>query len=181
MKTTEKIWQEYHMKLAFFIKSRVSEDAVEDILQEVFVKIYTRIDSLEENDKLESWLYQIARNTVIDYYRSKRPTEDLPDWIEQPESEEGETIRKELASCLEPMVNELPDKYREAVQLSELENRTQREIAEGENISLSGAKSRVQRGRALLRTMLHDCCQIEVNQRNQLVSYERKAKDQKFC
>ncbi len=79
------------------------------------------------------------------------------------------------------MVKELPDKYREAVQLSELENRTQKEVAELENISLSGAKSRVQRGRALLKTMLHDCCQIEINQNNQLVSYERKEKDRKSC
>ena len=181
MKATENIWHEYHMKLATFIRSKVAEDVVDDLLQDVFMKIHTRIDSLKEDTKLESWLYQITRNTVIDYYRSKRPTGDLPDWIEQPQSDEEYTIRKELSSCLEPMVKELPDKYREAVQLSELENRTQKEVAELENISLSGAKSRVQRGRALLKTMLHDCCQIEINQNNQLVSYERKEKDRKSC
>ena len=181
MKTTENIWHEYHMKLATFIRSKVAEDVVDDLLQDVFIKIHTRIDSLKENTKLESWLYQITRNTVFDYYRSKRPTEDLPDWIEQPQSEEEETIRKELSLCLEPMVNELPEKYREAVQLSELENKTQKEIAELENISLSGAKSRVQRGRALLKTMLHGCCQIEIDQNNRLVSYERKGKDRKIC
>lgn len=177
VKTTEKIWHEYHIKLATFIGSKVTEDVVDDILQDVFMKIHTRIGSLKDNAKLESWLYQITRNTVVDYYRSRRPTEDLPDWIVQPQSEEGETVRKELSSCLEPMVNELPDKYREAVQLSDLENRTQKDIAELENISLSGAKSRVQRGRALLKTMLQDCCQIEINQNKQLVSYERKGKE----
>lgn len=181
VKATEKIWHEYHTKLAAFIRSKVAEDVVDDLLQDVFVKIHSRINSLKENTKLESWLYQITRNTIIDYYRSKRPTKDLPDWIEQPQPEEEETIRKELSLCLEPMVKELPEKYREAIQLSELENKTQKEIAELENISLSGAKSRVQRGRALLKNMLHDCCQIEINQNNQLVSYKKKEKDCKFC
>ncbi|AGF78021.1 RNA polymerase, sigma subunit, SigZ [Desulfocapsa sulfexigens DSM 10523] len=181
MKSTENIWHEYHMKLTAFIRGKVAEDVVDDLLQDVFIKIHTRIDSLKENKKLESWLYQITRNTVIDYYRSRRPTKNLPDWIEQPQHDEKETIRKELSSCLEPMVKELPDKYREAVRLSELEHKNQKEIAEMENISLSGAKSRVQRGRALLKTMLHDCCQIEINHNNTLVSYKKKNKYCKYC
>ncbi len=177
MKTTEKIWHEYHMKLSAFIQSKVAKGAVDDILQEVFVKIHSRLDSLHENVKLESWLYQITRNTVIDYYRSKRLTEELPDWVEQPKPDEEEIIRKELSSCLELMVTELPDKYQMAIQLSEMQNKTQKEVAEIANISLSGAKSRVQRGRALLKSMLHDCCQIEINKNNQLVSYDKKGKD----
>ena len=181
MKATENIWHEYHMKLATFIRSKVAEDVVDDLLQDVFIKIHARIYSLKEEAKLESWLYQITRNTIIDHYRSKRTTDELPDWIEQPQIEEEESIRKELLSCLEPMVNELPDKYRKAVQMSELENKTQQEVAELEGISLSGAKSRVQRGRALLKTMLYDCCQFEINNDNQVVSYEKKDQDCKFC
>jgi RNA polymerase sigma-70 factor (ECF subfamily) len=181
MKKTEGIWIEYHNKLSVFLKTRVDSDVAEDILQDVFVKIHDRIDSLKENSKLESWIYQITRNAVIDYYRSKRPTADLPDWLEETKSDEDETIRQELSSCLAPMIEELPDKYREAVKLSEIERKTQKEVAEQENISLSGAKSRVQRGRALLKVMLHDCCKIEINKNNQLVSYEKKDKDCKYC
>jgi RNA polymerase sigma-70 factor (ECF subfamily) len=79
------------------------------------------------------------------------------------------------------MIEELPDKYRDAVKLSEIERKTQKEVAQREKISLSGAKSRVQRGRALLKVMLHDCCKIEINKNNQLVSYEKKDKDCKYC
>jgi len=79
------------------------------------------------------------------------------------------------------MVRELPDKYRTAIQLSEMENKTQKEVAEKEGISLSGAKSRVQRGRAMLKNMLDDCCQFEINQKNQVVSYEKKERDCRFC
>ncbi len=181
MKATEDIWHEYQSRLAAFIRSKVAEDAVDDLLQEVFMKIHLRIDSLKDDTKLESWLYQITRNAITDYYRTKRMSEELPEWLEQPKPEEEESIRKELSACLEPMVRELPDKYRTAIQLSEIENKTQKEVAEKEGISLSGAKSRVQRGRTILKTMLDDCCQFEVNQKNQVVSYEKKERDCKFC
>ena len=182
MKATENIWHEYHIRLAAFIRSKVAEDMVDDLLQDVFMKIHIRIDSLKEDAKLESWLYQITRNTIIDHYRSKQTTEELLEWIEQPHiEEEEETIRKELSSCLEQMVKELPEKYRKSVQMSEIENRTQKEVAEHEGISLSGAKSRVQRGRALLKAMLHDCCKFEINKKNQIISYEEKEQDCKCC
>jgi RNA polymerase sigma-70 factor (ECF subfamily) len=181
MKNIEDTWIQYHKRLHAFIRSRVDDDVAEDILQDVFVRIHSRLDSLKENTKLESWLFQITRNAVIDYYRSKKPTADLPDWIEETKLDEDELIRKELSSCLAPMIEELPDKYRDAVKLSEIERKTQKEVAQREKISLSGAKSRVQRGRALLKVMLHDCCKIEINKNNQLVSYEKKDKDCKYC
>jgi RNA polymerase sigma-70 factor (ECF subfamily) len=181
MNTTETIWHNYRDKLAVFIRSRVADNVADDLLQDVFVKIHTRVDSLKEGKRLESWLYQITRNTVIDYYRSKRPMEVLPNWLAQPQPDEEEVIRRELSSCLEPMIRQLPEKYRNALLLSEIEGKTQKEVAELENISLSGAKSRVQRGRVLLKDMLHDCCQIELNQNNQLVSYEKKERNCTFC
>jgi len=174
MKTTEDIWLEYHKKLSVFIKNRVNSDAAEDILQDVFIKIQTKINSLQDNTKLESWLYQITRNSVIDYYRLKDRVDNLPDWVEQPQIDEGELIRQELSLCLAPLIEQLPEKYRTAINLSEIERKTQKEVAEIENISISGAKSRVQRGRAMLKSMLQDCCQIEINQNNQLVSFEQK-------
>ncbi len=181
MLTTENIWIEYHQKLSSFIKGRISGDMADDLLQDVFLKIHSQLDSLEANTKIESWLYQITRNTVIDYYRSNKRQEELPKWIEQPDLDESTTIRQELSSCLEPMISQLPDKYREAIQLSEIEGKTQKEVSVKENISLSGAKSRVQRGRSLLKSMLNDCCQIETNKKNQLVSYDSKNQDSDCC
>ena len=105
----------------------------------------------------------------------------MPDWIEQEQSDEDENMRQELCSCFMPMIEQLPNKYREAINLSEIEGKTQKEVAEIEHISLSGAKSRVQRGRSLLKSMLFDCCQVEVNHNNRLVSCEKKDSGCKFC
>jgi RNA polymerase sigma-70 factor (ECF subfamily) len=182
MHTIEKIWNTYHSRLLAFIQKRINDkDAAEDILQDIFVRVHSRIDTLENRNKLESWLYQITRNAIIDFYRSRKPQEELPEWLEQPQISREETNRRELSSCLAPMIQRLPEKYRRAVQLSEIEGRTQKEIAEKENISLSGAKSRVQRGRALLKTMLHDCCKVEINAMNQIVDYDKKDGDCKLC
>lgn len=182
MSDTETIWRAYHDKLSAFIHNRVSHDVADDILQDVFIKMHTGIDSLKDHAKLESWLYQITRNAIIDSFRARRPTEELPVWIEQSSPEKNDLVREELAACLEPMITQLPDKYKQAMLLSEIEGKTQKEVAELANISLSGAKSRVQRGRVLLRSMLNACCQIELNKNNQLVAYQqKKERNCTFC
>ncbi len=181
MNVTEDIWHEYHLRLASFIRSKVSEDMQDDILQDVFVKIHTRLDLLKDDAKIESWLYQITRNTIIDYYRSRQTSQQLTGRVVPPYLEEEEAIMMELSLCLEPMIQKLPEKYRTAVQMSAIEHKSQKEVAEFEGISLTGAKSRVQRGRSLLKSMLYDCCQFEVNKRNQIVSYTQKEQDCKFC
>jgi RNA polymerase sigma-70 factor, ECF subfamily len=182
MNTIEEIWNKYNSNLLAFIRKRINDkDAAEDILQDIFVRVHSRIDTIENRSKLESWLYQITRNAIIDYYRSHKSTEELSEWIEQPQVSNEENHRQELSSCLTPMIQQLPEKYRHAVQLSEIEGKTQKEIAEIENVSLSGAKSRVQRGRALLKAMLHDCCKLEINAINQVVDYDKKDDDCKLC
>ncbi len=181
MTSTDKIWIAFHQKLLAFIKSRVPEDVAEDLLQDVFLKMHQQIETLRDATRLESWLYRITSNAIADYYRSRPSTEKLPRQLEAAETEEGDLIRQELALCIEPMIDQLPAKYRDAVRLSELEGKSQGEVAALNNISLSGAKSRVQRGRARLKTMLQDCCTIEINRQNQPQSYERNDKDCKYC
>ena len=175
MNISEKIWQEYHSKLRTFIQNKISDAAAtDDILQDVFMKMHTGLDSLRDETKLRSWLYQIARNSIIDYFRSQKPTVEIPEWLPQPESDPIEKITLELSECLQPMIQQLPENYKEAIILSELKGLTQKEVAKVQGTSLSGAKSRVQRGRALLKIMLDDCCQFEFDRSGHLCAYERK-------
>ena len=76
--TTEQVWEAFHLPLRQFIRKRLSDEAMtEDVLQEVFLRIHQHIDSLKDTKKLESWVYQITRNAIIDSYRSKRPMAPL--------------------------------------------------------------------------------------------------------
>ncbi|GMT49524.1 MAG: RNA polymerase sigma factor SigZ [bacterium] len=174
MEATESIWKKYHLKLHRFIETRVSDSFVaDDILQEVFLKVHSKIDSLKDSDKLQSWIYQITRNAIIDYYRSHTPLE-LPDKLISIETSPSDKARQEIVACLEPMIHCLPEPCREAIILSDIKGLTQKEIAEQAGISLSGAKSRVQRARAMLKKTLLDCCQFEFDHQGRMVDYNRK-------
>lgn len=172
------IWQEYHDRLSRFIQSRVDdENAVQDIVQDVFLRIQTRIGTLKEDSKLTSWIYQIARNSIIDYYRARRAMVPLPDALPAPEPELLSRAQEDIATCFVPMIERLPDTYREAVDLSEIKGLPQKEVARIQGISLVAAKARIRRGRGMLRQMLFNCCEFEFDTQGNIIDYQRKHSD----
>jgi RNA polymerase sigma-70 factor (ECF subfamily) len=177
------VWQEFHQRLRGFILKRVHNPAdVDDILQEVFVRIYQRLTTIRDTDRLQSWIFQIARNAIIDYYRKaarqpKFTSEDALNTLAMDDAQE--VFNQEMASCLRPLLEHLPVPYREAVQLAELEGMTQSAIAQELGISVSGMKSRVQRGRQKLKELLQTCCQIELDAVGNVIEYE--IKDMPMC
>jgi RNA polymerase sigma-70 factor (ECF subfamily) len=167
--TLEHIWHEFAARLGQFIRARVSDPATaEDILQDVFVKIQVRLDQLKDPARLQSWIYLIARNAIIDHYRTRKETVEVSESIttdHEPESGEME----ELKASFRRMIYSLPEPYREALVLTEFEGLTQQQLADRLGLSLSGAKSRVQRGREQLKQMLHECCTFEFDRRGKVI------------
>ncbi len=90
---TEDIWNDRQKKLLVFIKGRVADESAEDILQEVFIKIHTKLKCLKENEKLENWLFKITRNSIVDYYRARKDVDGLPDWVAERQTAEVENIK----------------------------------------------------------------------------------------
>lgn len=169
-----KTWQAYRDALFRFVLLRVGEEtAAEDIVQEVFLKAHARQGTLREPSKLRAWLYQITRNEVIDYYRLQKPSEAVPDELIQGDTrEEDNRVQRELARCLVPLLDEVPEPYRQALWLADFEGTKQRVVASRLGLSLSGAKSRVQRARKMLRDVLLKCCHVELDSRGYPVDYE---------
>lgn len=180
--SVEQIWKDYHQKLHNFIQSRVyDKSAADDILQEVFIRIHSRLGTLRDSNRIQSWIYQITRNAIIDHYRAQKRTVQLSESLSMPERNPNDEVRKEIASWFLPMVKRLPDHYRQALILSEVDGLTQKEIALKEGLSLSGAKSRVQRGRAMLKRILLDCCHFEFDARGKVAEYQLKDKSCPEC
>jgi RNA polymerase sigma-70 factor, ECF subfamily len=96
----------------------------DNILQEVFIKIHVRIDTLKENTKIQSWIYQITRNAIIDHFRSQKMTEELSEDYPAAEIDHVEKARQEIDVCLLPMIKNLPVPYRQAIMLSEIDGIT---------------------------------------------------------
>jgi len=168
----ETVWDQFSAQLRSFIRARVAdEDAVEDILQDVFVRIHAKVGTLQDLGKLESWLYQITRNVIIDYYRSRRPTEQLPETLGSSEDVYEEDLVTRLAPDVREMVEALPEPYREALVLTSYEGLSQKELAKRLGLSYSGAKSRVQRARERVKDMLMTCCHFEFDRRGTVIDY----------
>ena len=170
--STESVWTQYHNILYNFVLSRVPDKATtEDILQDVFQKIHTRLHTIRESNKIQSWLYQIARNTIIDYYRTNKKLDELPEAFPIFDSDSNKVLRSEITSWIIPFINNLPKKYRDVLVLSEIEEIKYSIIANKTGLSLSGVKTRVQRGRALLREEFLSCCKFAFDTNGQVIDY----------
>jgi len=155
------IWTETQGALKAFIHRRVRDKAVaEDILQDVFVKMYTRMDQVTDSEKITPWIYQIARNTITDYFRSQSKSVS---WLDLNWESDQPNLNDCVHACLKEMLLTLPAKYRQAIELTELENLSQMQLAERLNISYSGAKSRVQRARQMLKRKMDEKYTIKVD------------------
>ena len=173
--TTEHIWEDFHRPLHSFIRKRVPDETIaEDLLQEVFLRTHMHIEALQDTRKLESWIYQIARNAIIDFYRSTRPTVSLnePEILDLPEELPDDDITSELFPCVQAMVRNLPEQDRQALVLTEYQGLTQKEFGKRMGLSFSGAKSRVQRAREKLKQQLLACCHFELDCRGHVVNYQ---------
>lgn len=170
------IWADFHKELKAFIlnKTRNLADA-EDILQDVFIKIIRNIDRVNQAENLRHYLYGIVRNAINDYFRNRKPIDYNTEIDEKITEEETQSLNATIAECcIIPFINKLPDNYRDALLITEFQDISQKELAEKLNISYSGAKSRVQRGKERLKELILSCCSYQSDKYGNLLEPEDK-------
>lgn len=171
-------WSDLGAKLRPFVARRVRSAAdVDDIVQDIFLLMQRGLVDLRDDDRFGPWAYQVARSAIADHHRSARrhPSADadsVDDAVADADAEDDRSAEQDLAAYVAAFIAMLDSPYREALTLTELQGLTQKEAAEMMGISLSGMKSRVQRGREHLRQMLEDCCTIALDVRGKVVSCE---------
>ncbi|UCE63718.1 MAG: RNA polymerase sigma factor SigZ [Nitrospirota bacterium] len=190
------IWMQVQSRLRDFIARRVPKDTdVDDILQEVGLRMHRSLNGLKDPGRIISWVFQITRNVISDFYRSPKHRREIaagsaadleasysiPHSSLISESPESQSIRKELAACLLPMIKQLPDRYGEALMLVEIDGLTQKAAAHQLRISLSGMKSRVQRGRKELKHLIEECCVVQLDRRGTITDYSIRDADCNPC
>lgn len=154
------LWEKFRKELKVFVLNKIRNPAdAEDLLQDVFVKIISNIDKINQAHNLRQYLYGIVRNTVNDYFRNQKNNSKIPEPLEFISEDEAQSLNETIAeNCLKPFIDTLPLKYREALWMAEFDEVSQKDLAGVLNISYSGAKSRVQRGREKLKELLLNCC-----------------------
>jgi len=172
--TISEIYEQFRKPLLYFILKNVSnKNVAEDLLHEVFIKAYTNFDSLKEKEKIQSWLYKIASNTITDYFRKKRPlnieNEDMffEEKVEQ-------SVLNELSCCLQTLISKLPQNQKEVLEAVYFKEQSLVEYSANNNLNISTVKSYSKRGKAKLKSVFNECCSFDRNQKEQIVDYKYK-------
>ena len=176
--STENLYKNLRGQLKAFINSKVRNEALaEDILHDTFLKVHEKLHTLRENEKIVSWIYQIARNAVTDYFREKKH-EPLTEEIAESTSNE---IAQRLESSIRNMIGCLPKDSRDVLLLTEYQGMKQKDLAEKLGISLPAVKSRVLRARKKLKEILFECCHFEFDRFGTVLDYYRKSNSCTCC
>lgn len=170
----EKTAQYYYHPLFGFIKKRVQNTSdAEDLTQEVFYKL-SKSDT-SKIDNIKSWIYTIAKNAIIDYYRKKKMEMQLAEEDMIQESEHDSRIIGELSDCVLAFIEELSPEYRKLLKLSEIDGMSQKEIAQQLQMNYATVRSKIQRARQQLKEIFSKCCNIETGGMGSIMDYQKKS------
>jgi RNA polymerase sigma-70 factor (ECF subfamily) len=174
-------WRRLRADVGRLVGRRVPSADVDDVVQEVLLRVWRHQDELREDERFAGWLSQVVAHAAADHLRARQrhplARYEMPEASAQTAESPADAVveaRALIAAVLRPFVEQLPPTYREAISLSELNGLPQAEIAQRLGITISGVKSRVQRGRRQLKDMLHRCCAIALDARGAPVTCDPK-------
>ena len=180
----ESIWAEVGASMDRFVRRRVNDPhQADDVVAEVMLRIHQHLGSLDDRERLTAWVFRIARNAITDHYRRSARRREVPaaefEPLTDPSADawldDQDATLAELASCIRPLVEALPRDYRRALELTDFDGHSQVDAARMEGISVSGMKSRVQRGRHQFATLVKQCCDITIDARGELIDFQPRA------
>lgn len=153
-------WNSHEAELRGYLNRQLKDGLLaEDLLQDTFLKALGEGAEFCQLENPRAWLFRVARNGLVDYYRRHKPLLELDSTI--PEQNPEIAAVETLSACLPVALLELTAEDQEAIRLCDLDGLNQQEYAQRKGISLPGAKSRVQRARKRLKKQLKITCQVQ--------------------
>ncbi len=152
----EQLYRDYYNKVFAYTLNRTrSREDAEDLTSEIFIKVYNKLESFDEKKaQLSTWIYQIAKHSVIDYYRRYKLSEELPEEIVDEDEIDQDLLNEEALSELASALQKLPDEQRDIIINRYYYGRTLQEIAEMMSLSYGVTKLRHKEALFRLRTEL---------------------------
>lgn len=166
-----RVWQEHSAELRRFLAHRVNNASDgDDLLQELFLKALQQDGDFCRVENPRAWLFHVARNLLIDRLRLTKDQIPLPDDLAAEPEFEVLPVDK-LSQCIPRVLSELAPADREAIRLCDLQGMTQQAYAQRLGISLSAAKSRVQRARLRMQAQMVCACQVSFDESGEVCSF----------
>jgi RNA polymerase sigma-70 factor (ECF subfamily) len=177
----EDIWSEYRARIKAFLHSKVSNPAdVDDLLQDISIKTFAGLAKLDDHSKVQSWLFQTANRTIIDFYRKNSREKNLhPDdlWYSEDDAETHHALER----CVEPFIAALPKQTAQLLTAIDIQGQSQKEYAAAHGLSYSTLKSQVQNGRSALRSVFENCCHLTLDTYGNISDYRSKTDGCENC
>lgn len=167
-------YEELNKKVGAYIRSLTSDkDQIDEVTQEALIKIHKSIDTLQDQEKLTSWLKRIVYTSLMDYHRRQQKKystqlQDIPDGTDL-ENNEG---NQALSDCITTLLKNLPDEQRELLEMVELKGISQTQYANELNIPISTIKSRVQRAKQKLKEQITSNCFLKTDSYGNVIDFQ---------
>lgn len=133
------LYEDYHMKVLRYIQSKVNDyHLAEDLCSDVFVKVYEKLDTFNEKKaSISTWIFTITRNRLIDYYRTRKVTVEIPEDLTY---EVDESVDEDNLKALAKGLEKLDERSKKLIISHYYENKSLKEVAEDLGISYIYAK-----------------------------------------
>lgn len=162
---TQKIWNNFSGELYFFILKKVkNKDVTNDIFQNTFLKIHKNISQLQKEEKVKAWIFQIARNEIVNHFNTEAVYVEKMIINKQNPPQEYEHI-----CCFDKFITDLPEIHRQVIELIYVKGLKQKEVAKELEISLENVKVRVKRAKDILKKKFNECCNYGIDKNGKLI------------
>jgi RNA polymerase sigma-70 factor (ECF subfamily) len=162
---TQTIWDNFNEELYFFILKKVkNKDTTNDIFQNTFLKIHKNLSKLEKEEKARAWIFQIARNEIVNYFNEESIYIGKLDINKENSLPEYQHI-----CCFDKFINDLPEIYRQVIELIYIKGQKQKDSAKELEISLENVKARIKRAKDILKKKFSECCKYEFDKNGKLI------------
>ena len=179
------VYDIYYQPVRRFISKMVGDQWIaDDLTQDTFIKVQQNLKSLKDPSKLEPWIFRIARNRCLDYFRSgtiQNESYELKDGVKisiEPLAQ-IQMEQQQMSRCVQDKIYLLPEPLRVVLALADTMDFTHREIANILNISVGNAKVRLHRARKAFKEILQQECTFEQDERSVIVCLPSAAADDK--
>ena len=177
------LWERFATPLRAYFARRLGRGAqvdADDLLQECFLRVFSGLPTLRDDQRFDAWIHRVARNVWVDHLRRRGAPEasevsEPGGGREEPTVEaEDESFDQEVSRWLAGAIDALDPIYADVLRRSELEGVPHKDIARDVGLSVSAIKSRVQRGRDQIRERLQACCSFEFDRYGGIVDYRER-------
>lgn len=176
---TKTVWDLYAQDIKHFILSKVNDEVItDDLLQETFIKVHVKLDTLKNENKIKAWVFSIARYTVMDYFRQNNLNYSIEEKHIVEEYTHSDHTKED---CLRGIIKALPKKYRKPLILADIQGLKQTQISERLDLPLPTVKSQIQRARKLIAQGFVECCDFKINDDGYLVGELQEKEHCKVC